>query len=158
MRAKAKDDSKLLDMGTTLTAACIFKDEIIVFNIGDSRTYAYTTELEQITVDQNLRNYYINNYNYSPDEASQLMGAAALTSALGPNKNAKPDAFIVQRKGINYLILTSDGIHDYITKPTFEHIVRDHSLPLAIRAEELIRRAIAGKSSDNLTTLIVELV
>lgn len=158
MRKKAGEDAKLLDMGTTLTAACIFKDDIIVFNIGDSRTYVYTTSLEQITVDQNLRNYYINNYNYSPDEASQLMGAAALTSALGPNKHAKPDAFVVQRAGINYLVLTSDGIHDYIAKPTFEHIVRDHSLPLAIRAEELIRRAIAGKSSDNLTTLIVELV
>lgn len=50
----AEKDKALMDMGTTLTAALIAPDKVYIFNIGDSRTYAYNGLFHQITKDHNL--------------------------------------------------------------------------------------------------------
>lgn len=153
----AKKDAPLLDMGTTITAAVILKDEIKIYNIGDSRTYIYNGLLHQITVDHNLRNYYIKNRSYSEEKAATVMGAAALTSALGPKKKTTIDTYRTQNEGVvKFLILTSDGIHDYISKPNFEKIISSN-FSLEEKGEVLIKQAIKGKSSDNLTTVIVRI-
>lgn len=55
-----------------------------------------------------------------------------------------------------YLILTSDGIHDYITKPHFESIVSNEKVSLEGKAKDLIQSALRGGSLDNLTCIIVE--
>lgn len=153
----AVKDSKLLDMGTTVTAAVILTDIIYIFNVGDSRTYAYNGLLFQLTKDHNLRNYYIDKYHYSPEEAAKIMGAMALTSALGPKKSTSVDSFILERdENTKYIVLTSDGIHDYVAKPKFEAILSTQD-SLEDKAQELIKQSIRGKSSDNLTVIIVDL-
>jgi len=151
----AGKNQALLDMGTTVTAALIGPESIFIYNVGDSRTYAYNGLLNQITKDHNLRNHYIDNLGYSEEEAATVMGAAALTSALGPQKKVRAEQFMVKREGVEFIILTSDGIHDYIAKPNFEAII---SSPRSLeeKATVLIKQAIKGKSSDNLTTVIVE--
>ena len=88
------------------------------------------------------------------------MGAAALTSALGPEKRTTVEQFIVNRVDtIQKLILTTDGIHDYISKPKFESILGDKKYDGndEKRIEELIKWAIKGKSSDNMTAIVVNL-
>lgn len=152
----ANKDVNLLDMGTTVTAALIMEDEIRVYNVGDSRTYVYNGLLHQITTDHNLRNHYISEYGYSDEKAATVLGAAALTSALGPKKRANIDITQVKRNSsVQFVILTSDGIHDYISKPNFEKIVSSNA-NIDDKAEVLIKQAIKGKSSDNLTAVIVE--
>lgn len=152
----AASDKQLLDMGTTLTAAMIFEDEIYVLNIGDSRTYAYNGLLHLITRDHNLRNHYIDKYGYSPEEAAKLVGAMALTSALGPQKTSNTDSKVIPREGIKQIILTSDGVHDYVSKPNFERILSSKD-SIEDKSKELIKQAIKSKSSDNLTVVIVDL-
>ena len=153
----ASEESSLLDMGTTITAAIIWKDIIYVFNVGDSRTYVYNGLLHQTTTDHNLRNYYIKNLNLSPEKAATVKGATALTSALGPTKVTSLDYFLLTKTPeTKYVILTSDGIHDYISKPLFEQIVsRDSSLQE--KTNSLVKNAIKGKSADNLTVVILEI-
>lgn len=157
MKRQAEGNQALLDMGTTLTSAAIFQDKILIYNIGDSRTYVYNGLLHQITEDQNLRNYYIDKHGYSEDEAAQIVGAAALTSALGPTKSTNIKPYEIQRtQDSQYLILTSDGIHDYIAKPIFEQVMSVDS-SIEEKGEQLIIRALRGRSSDNLTCVIVDL-
>ena len=156
MESFANDDQNLLDMGTTVTCVVIVNEDAYIFNIGDSRTYAYNGLLHQITKDHNLRNHYIEKFGYSDEKAATLMGAAALTSALGPRKKSKIDSFITPiDKDLKYFILTSDGVHDYISKPNFEKII-SLDISLEEKADRLIISAIKGKSSDNLTVAIVE--
>lgn len=151
------ENPKLLDMGTTVTAAIIFSDIIYIFNVGDSRTYAYNGLLFQLTKDHNLRNYYIDKYNYSAEEAAKVMGAMALTSALGPKKTTSVDSFVLDRDAsVKYIVLTSDGIHDYVSKPQFESILSTEE-SIETKTKELIKQSIRGKSSDNLTVIIVDL-
>lgn len=157
MKRQAEFNRQLLDMGTTLTAAAIFDDKIMIYNIGDSRTYAYNGLLHQVTEDQNLRNYYIDKHGYSEDEASQIVGAAALTSALGPTKNTQIKPYEVPRTDeMRFVILTSDGIHDYIAPPVMDQVFA-HDSSISEKGEQLITKAMRGKSSDNLTCVIVDL-
>lgn len=160
MIQEAGSDQGKIDMGTTVTTAIIFKDtkEIFIFNIGDSRTYVYDQLLHQITVDHNLMNYYIINEGMSEFEASKIPGASALTSALGPTKKTNIEAFTIgniSKDSNPLLILTSDGIHDYITKPNFE-ITLSSKKSLEEKTESLIKDAIKGGSTDNLTIIILE--
>ncbi|CAM9153855.1 PP2C family serine/threonine-protein phosphatase [Mycoplasma marinum] len=157
MEKAAKNDKPLLDMGTTVTLTLFYPDgNAYIFNVGDSRTYIYNGLLHQITVDHNLRNYYINEEGLSPEKAANILGGAALTSALGPRKTTRIDAFQVSiNKETEYIIQTSDGIHDYLTKPQFESIVGSKK-PLEEICDELIETAIKGNSGDNLTIAIVK--
>ena len=153
----ADKDPALLDMGTTVTAAVIMPDLIKIFNVGDSRTYIYNGLLHQITKDHNLRNHYIKEYGYSEEKAATLMGATALIYALGPKKKSHIDVFrVANDENVKSVIHTSDGIHDYIAKPTFESIISGADTTLEDKAELLLSNAIRGKSSDNLTAIIVE--
>ena len=156
MKKFANNNINLLDMGTTVTAALVTNEKIYIYNVGDSRTYVYNGILKQITIDHNLRNRYIKKYNYTAEQAATIVGAAALTSALGPKKKATIEKFVLEStSGIDYIILTSDGIHDYISKPNFESIIASN-ISLDEKASLLIQQAIRGKSSDNLTTIIME--
>ena len=156
MTKYANGNNRLMDMGTTVTAAILTKEKVYVFNVGDSRTYIYNGLLHQITVDHNLRNHYINKFGYSEEEAATVMGAAALTSALGPTKKTTAEQFqVVNSNEIKSIILTSDGIHDYIAKPNFEKIVASNGT-LEKKTSTLIKYAIKGKSSDNLTVILWE--
>ncbi len=160
MEKSSKGKPELLDMGTTVTIAFIFKStsDIYVFNIGDSRTYIYNGLLHQITVDHNLRNYYIHEEGISEEKASGILGGSALTSALGPKKTTKVDAFqLGSESGAQYVILTSDGIHDYISKPLFEQIVGSNK-DMDSMTDQLIKQAIKGKSTDNCTVVVVEVM
>ena len=87
-----------------------------------------------------------------------MPGAAALTSALGPSKKTNIEAFNIDDNtspNKRVLILTSDGIHDYIDKPKFE-IIMSQKDTIEEKANILISEAIKGHSSDNLTIVIVE--
>lgn len=155
---EAGNDSLKIDMGTTVTAAIIFKEskEVFVFNIGDSRTYLFDGLLHQITTDHNLMNHMIHNEGTSEFEAAKIPGAQALTSALGPNKKTNIEAFVVEHhSNKKTLILTSDGVHDFITKPKFEMILSSN-ITLKEKTETLIKEAIRGGSTDNLTVIIME--
>lgn len=160
MIIEAGNDENKKDMGTTVTSAIVFKKtkKIIIFNIGDSRTYIYDNQLHQITIDHNLMNYYIKNEGLSSFEAEKIPGASALTSALGPSKKTNIEAFNIednQTSSKRVLILTSDGVHDYIEKPKFELIISQND-PISEKAKILIKEAINGRSADNLTVVIVE--
>lgn len=156
----AEEDPTFKDMGTTLTAALIYPSEklIYVFNVGDSRTYIYNGLLHQVTIDQNVLNEWVQNGTMKYSEAAKHPFANKLTSCLGPNKVMTPDGF-VYRKNSNpkYVILTSDGLHDWVDKPLFERIIQARNLSLEQKANSLIKHAKNNISTDNMSIVLVEL-
>ncbi|VEU75489.1 Serine/threonine phosphatase stp [Mycoplasmopsis maculosa] len=150
----SNNDEAKLDMGTTITAALVNKKEnfILIFNIGDSRTYILTTqgELKQITVDHNLLNLFIK--DKIPEHiARKNKRHAALTSALGPLKTTKIEVFPIFNNSFEsvYSILsTSDGVHDFIDKPILEMILKKHNNAQEI-VEEIVDYSLKNHSTDN---------
>lgn len=156
----AEENENFRDMGTTLTAALIYPSEklIYVFNVGDSRTYIYNGLLHQVTVDQNVLNDWIRNKKMTYSEVKDHPFANKLTSCIGPNKIMTPEGFVF-RKDSNpkYVILTSDGLHDWVDKPLFERVIQANNLSLEEKANSLINYAKNNMSTDNMSIVLVEL-
>ncbi|WP_175393440.1 PP2C family protein-serine/threonine phosphatase [Metamycoplasma phocicerebrale] len=155
----AKENEDYSDMGTTLTAALVFNSnkQTYIFNIGDSRTYAYNGYLYQITRDQNLLHQLVKHKILSLELAKLHPDANKLVSCLGPNKIMKCDGFLLKsNEDVQYLLLTSDGVHDYIEKPTLEQILQDAKLNIEQKANKMISVAKKNLSKDNLTVVIME--
>ena len=155
----AFDDPTFADMGTTLTAALIYPSEkhIYVFNIGDSRTYIYNGLLYQVTEDQNVQNQLINE-GMKPHEAMHHPWANKLTSCLGANKVMTPNGNVYNKESnAQYVILTSDGLHDWVEKPLFERTIQSKSLSLEEKADSLINFAKKNMSNDNMSIVLVEI-
>ncbi|MDJ1647456.1 PP2C family protein-serine/threonine phosphatase [Mycoplasma phocimorsus] len=159
MEQQAIKKQILVDMGTTLVAAIINKKDnsMLILNIGDSRAYLLGRTLKQITIDQNVTNYFIQNNRLSYKKAFLLSNATKLISALGPNKKAKMDIFIIEPNSeYKLLILTTDGIHNYVDNPTFELILNNENFNIEQKADNLIETAKRNGSKDNLSIFIKE--
>ncbi len=160
MEQEALKKQVLVDMGTTLVAVLFNNKDnsMLVLNIGDSRAYLLGKILKQITVDQNLTNYLIQNLGLSYKRATSSSNSSKLISALGPNKKANMDFYIIEPNNeYKLLILTTDGIHNYVDNPTFELILNNEQFTIEQKAEALISTAIRNGSTDNLTIFIKEI-
>ncbi|WGI36540.1 PP2C family protein-serine/threonine phosphatase [Mesomycoplasma lagogenitalium] len=161
MELSVKNNKHSLDMGTTLVAFLHYKKENLtyVLNIGDSRGYLYLKYLNQITEDQNVFNRLVNEENISFEEAQRWPGAFQLTSCLGPRKNQTPTISKFKLPNIDdtLIILTTDGVHNSISKPIMENILFQKDKSLEDKAHEIVDIAFKNGSTDNLTILIFEL-
>ncbi|AWX69519.1 PP2C family protein-serine/threonine phosphatase [[Mycoplasma] anseris] len=146
------------DMGSTLTAALIFPNQkyLYIFNVGDSRTYIYNGLLYQVTEDQNIKNAWVKEGKIKKENADNLKYGNRLTSCIGPKKQMNPDGVIYGKdSNPKYIILTSDGLHDFVEKP-FMELVMQQNISLKEKAEKLIDCAKKNHSNDNMSIIIVE--
>ncbi|WP_438341561.1 PP2C family protein-serine/threonine phosphatase [Mycoplasma sp. 3341] len=162
--AKMKELVKLKkassDMGTTITMFLCFKKTktVYILNIGDSRTYLYNGFLHQVTKDHNVLNTMIDEQKILPEIAMQDINYAKLVSALGPNKPSKSEVFLLKKENHpKLLLLTTDGIHDFASKPAIEQILQSSNSTLSQKCQQLINTAMKNKSNDNMTCLLVEI-
>ncbi|AXE61050.1 serine/threonine-protein phosphatase [[Mycoplasma] phocae] len=156
----ANQNPEFKSMGTTLTTCLIFNANrmVYVFNIGDSRTYVYNGLLHQITKDQNLYNQMISQKILDTDLASKHPDANKLVSCIGPSTIIRYDNYIIRpSSNIKYIILSSDGLHDYVDKPVIEQVIQDVKKTLEEKTKLLIEYAKRNLSKDNITIMIVEL-
>lgn len=159
MQRHAQINPETWDMGTTLAALIVSASakKAYTVNVGDSRIYRCNqNHCSQITRDQNLWN------STAPQERLKIERLHSadftywkvLTSALGPTKPLRVETKTIDHPQGTYL-LTTDGVHDYIDIDEMKQVVTRVSR-LKNRSRELIKRAKANLSTDNLTVLIVE--
>ena len=151
---KCREDTSYAGMGTTIVAATVCGEQVVVMNIGDSRLYFGDKELRQITVDHSY--------------VEELVQAGAIErnqSRLHPRKNlitravgavsVEPDFFeFTANEG--YLLLCSDGLTNMIADDELKELLLDHS-QLENKASQLINRANEYGGKDNISLVIVEL-
>ncbi|MBW0596151.1 serine/threonine-protein phosphatase [Mycoplasma anatis] len=159
---KQSINEEMHDMGTTLTAALIFRKQkkIIIFNSGDSRTYILNKndDLIQITVDHNYYNQLIQE-GYDKIVANSQRESKYLTSALGPSKKTTLEVFelnIESYMKTKSVLLTSDGIHGFINNDEIELIVKNSDLSLKSRIETILTSAQIANSNDNMSVAIID--
>ncbi len=148
----------LSEMGTTLVCALFLKNIVAIFNIGDSRIYIIDNDnkLIQMTSDQNIASELKKVWDISYDEAINFPGASLLTSVIGINKSTKIDSAFLDITHFKYLLLTSDGVHDYLYNHQIETILNS-KITLAAKSQKLIKQAVEQNSNDNLTNILIKI-
>ncbi len=156
-----KDHSETLgnDMGTTLTAAAIFRDQIaLVANVGDSRAYLMREQvLHQITRDHSLVARMVEQNRLSPAEARNHPHSNILLRTVGTERNVDIDIFTVELEKGDRLLLCTDGLWGEIEDQDIEAILNHYADPRVV-CREMIRAALHGGGKDNVTTVLVEVV
>ncbi|WP_457611701.1 PP2C family protein-serine/threonine phosphatase [Methanocaldococcus sp.] len=139
-------------MGTTLTTAIIKGDKCVIANCGDSRTYLIRNgELIFKTKDHSLVQALIDEGHISEKEAMNHPMKNIITSALGLDE-FKVDIYNLDLKNNDILLLSSDGLHDYVYIDDILKIVNNNNTPKDI-VNKLLNIALK-ETKDNVSIIV----
>lgn len=154
VHAMARREPGLRGMGTTLSAAGVVGDRLILATVGDSRAYVLRAgALVQVTRDQSLQSALLA-AGHSPNEAASAGGA--ILQALGVADDVEPSLSIIELRRGDRVLLCSDGLHGLVGDPALALLLSEpHTVAESVKL--LIAAARAAGGSDNITALVCEL-
>ncbi|HEY4178899.1 MAG TPA: protein phosphatase 2C domain-containing protein [Kofleriaceae bacterium] len=152
VHAMAKKEAGLRGMGTTLSAAGIVGDRLVVATVGDSRVYILRSGvLVQVSHDQSLASALVDAGH--ADEAASAGGA--ILQALGVAPDVDPSLSIIQLRKGDRVLLCSDGLHGLVGDPALALLMGPpHTIEHAVRL--LVTAARAAGGLDNITAVVCE--
>lgn len=121
----AEKNGKLKGMGTTMVAALIFGNRIMLANIGDSRCYLLNhekSELSLVTEDQTYVRYLVSTGKITEEEALSHPDRHVLMNALGIYPSVSLNVDFMPYFGQSVL-LCSDGLYNQVTKDQIANIL-----------------------------------
>jgi len=150
IKAEAVGDRE--GMATTLITAIIKGDKAIIANCGDSRAYLIrNNKIIEKTKDHSLVQVLIDEGHITEEEALNHPMKNILTHALGTD-DFKVDIYEWNLKEGDVILLSSDGLHDYIKKEEILEVIKNKDNPKDI-VNELLRTALE-KTKDNVSIIV----
>ncbi len=145
------------DIGTTVTAALVVGKTISIANVGDSRTYSYTSAsgLKKLTRDHSLVARLVENGAISADDVYTHPRRNEIYRSLGHKTSLDVDMFTQPLTAETTLLLCSDGLWEMVRDPVIQEIL-SAELPDATKASEaLVQAALNGGGQDNISVIVV---
>lgn len=151
---ESKSSPDFEGMGSTLVAACIRNNKLIVANVGDSRLYLFRDwTLRQITKDHSYAEEMVARGKYEKGSKEYLEDKRILTRAIGTSLNVEIDVFEEKLMDGDVILLCSDGLTNMISE---EDIIatfrRTKSLEGAVKS--LVRKANTAGGYDNISVIL----
>jgi serine/threonine protein kinase len=129
-------------MVTTFDALVLKSTTAYLFHIGDARIYRYRNgDLEQLTTDHRVWISEQNNY---------------LSRAMGIDFHLDIDYRTVDLEQGDIYVMTTDGIHDYLSEAQLKHLLLS-SAALDEIAASIVQHALSEKSHDNVTCQLIRI-
>jgi len=144
-------------MGTTVVAAALDGDKLIVGNVGDSRAYIVKDgQTTQLTVDHSYVNELIRNGTLTIETAqtANLQGMESIiTRAVGVSADVQPDFFSVDLTPGTGILLATDGLTRYVHQDEITAILCSSTFENACGS--LIQVAKNRGGQDNVTCILL---
>ena len=149
----AREHPEVRGMGTTVTAAGVFGEDLYVAQIGDSRGYLVRNgEAIQLTKDQSLMQRLVDAGELTEEEAEQSERRNIILQALGPDPRVRVDlTHQILRRG-DTLILCSDGLSGSVRREEFGQVAAEQK-DLPSLCARLIDLANERGGPDNITVV-----
>ena len=143
-------------MGTTLTAAMLEGERLLIAQVGDSRAYLlHQGSLQQITRDHSLMADMIEAGHLTPEEARVHPNRSVITRAIGSDTHLLPDIYELNVDAGDRLLLCSDGLNAMVEDSDIENIMRRTQDPQKC-ASNLVDAALQNGGVDNVTVVVVD--
>ena len=140
----ALNDLRLAGMGTTLTVALVTGNKLFVAHMGDTRAYLiHRSSITRLTHDHASET--------KSDDGSSV--SRRLLRSLGENEYLKPDFYVYNIIYGDMILLSSDGIHAYLTDDEIVKCLKERGHPDRC-LKRLIEAALEAGSDDNVTALL----
>jgi protein phosphatase len=142
-------------MGTTVVAAILFDNKIIVAHAGDSRCYRLRNGmLTALTEDHSYVAELVRNKLISIEDAQNHPFSHIISRSVGPTEEVDVDINVFDRKPRDRYLLCSDGLNGHLNDIEIETALYD-SLTAYDAVRNLIHGALRGGGEDNVTALCV---
>ncbi|WP_444895433.1 Stp1/IreP family PP2C-type Ser/Thr phosphatase [Microbulbifer sp. EKSA008] len=144
------------NMGTTLVAAVMWRDFLIVAHIGDSRAYLWNNYgLQRLTRDHSVVQEMIDSGQLTPEQAKESNVRNHITRALGVSSCVEADINSWKLTQNALLLLCSDGLTEYLDDHAIERVLATHR-PALECVYRFIDDANRLGGRDNITAGILE--
>lgn len=141
-------------MGTTMIALVLIGDEGFAFNIGDSRLYRYSQgELVNLSHDQTYAYELYRQKRIAFEEIAHHPRRNVLMNAVGIDRQISYEVIEVE-KGWDQLLLSSDGLHDFVEEADIKESLKIKDLEE--RKNTLLELAYQEGAYDNISIIIIE--
>ena len=141
-------------MGTTFTVAAIDGDKVHIAHIGDSRAYRLRGgTITQLTSDHSYLAELVRLGEVERAALEQNSRKNVLLKALGPEPIVEAQLLTESWQAEDILLLCTDGLYNALTDADLLRIVLA-SGSLQQAADALIKAALAGNATDNMTVVL----
>jgi PPM family protein phosphatase len=154
---RSRSDGQLAGMGTTVTAAYVGEDEVIIAHVGDSRGYLLRDgDLIRVTRDHSLVGELVARGKLTEEQAESHPQRSVITRAVGPEPEVEVDVQAYQAKAGDVFLLCSDGLTDMVPAARVKPIL-EGAASLEAAGRELIAAANEAGGRDNITVILFRL-
>ncbi|MEM6679447.1 MAG: protein phosphatase 2C domain-containing protein [Pseudomonadota bacterium] len=156
IRARAEAEG-LGSFGATVVCLVVEEGSTAVIWAGDSRAYHFDgSRLTRLSRDHSLVGDLVAEGRLSEEEAARHPHANVVTRAIGVTEAPEPDCRIAPARTDGYYLLCSDGLTGAVSD---ERIARVLSMAVSPSdaADGLIAAALAARTSDNVSVVVVSL-
>lgn len=151
---KAKSDSALSNMGTTVVASVVLNGVAYIAYAGDSRVYMVTPQqITQITRDHTMVQNLIEQGKITSDEAKNHPKKHVITRALGVEQSIDIDYCEIELEPGGVLIICTDGLTNMLEDSEIADIVLSASGEDCLA--KLVDEANSRGGQDNITAVSI---
>jgi PPM family protein phosphatase len=155
---QARDDPDLAGMGTTVTAAYVDGDTVVVAHVGDSRCYLLRDgDLIRLTRDHSLVGELVARGKLTEEQAESHPQRSVITRALGAYPDVEVDTEVFPARDGDVFLLCSDGLTGMVHEPQLKPLLEDRSRSLEQIGRTLIAAANEAGGRDNITVILFRL-
>ncbi len=155
---QARTDSQRAGMGTTVTAAYVDGDTVVVAHVGDSRCYLLRGgELMRLTHDHSLVGELVARGKLTEEQAESHPQRSVITRALGPEPTVEVDVEAFPARAGDVFLLCSDGLTSMVHEPKLKPLLEDDGRSLEQTGRALIAAANEAGGRDNITVILFRL-
>lgn len=144
------------DSGSTVTAALVIGDQVIIGHVGDSRAYQFVNgQLTQITNDHSLVGDLYRKGLLTHEEIYTHPRRSEIFQSLGqPGEPPEVELHRLAATSGLQILLCSDGLWEMVRDPALAAIIAAASTPTEA-TEALIKAAKDGGGEDNISAVLI---
>jgi protein phosphatase len=155
LMAGTRQDPSRHGMATTLTAVLTLENRSAVAHIGDSRAYVLRAGcLDRLTSDHTLVQALVDKGRLAPDQVACHPYRSVVLKSLEGEQRPDPDVFAIQLEPGDRLLLSSDGLSDFVASDEIAEILNMSDRDAA--ASALVEAALTAGGRDNVTCLVAD--
>lgn len=147
----ARDDETLSGMGTTVVAAILRDNEVMISHAGDSRAYIINKNVKQITTDHSIVQEMLDRGDITAEEAKHHPIKNYITRALGVKDRINVDFVSENFTSGDILMICTDGLSNFIESEDLQELVTSADEETV---NKLIDKANSNGGKDNITVVL----
>lgn len=152
---KARENTEMEGMGTTLVVATIIEHTLYFANVGDSRLYLIRDEIKQLSKDHSLVEEMVRLGGLNEEEAKHHPDKNIITRAIGAKEDVDADFFEYHLQKGDIILMCTDGLTNMVDDNEIFRIVKS-GRDIVETAMKLVEKANENGGKDNIGIVLVE--